>query len=74
MTLNAEVPFDTFSKELGLFGVSFGSIVTKFKCRIATGAFWFKKFVILRHDFFGTDPKLIELNQAMCEVKAGIFA
>ena len=28
MTLNAEVSFDTFGKELGLFGVSFGSLVT----------------------------------------------
>ena len=28
MTLNAEVSFDTFGKELGLSGVSFGSLVT----------------------------------------------
>ena len=28
MTLNAEVSFDNFGKELGLFGVSFGSPVT----------------------------------------------
>ena len=28
MTLNDEVSFDTFGKELGLFGVSFGSLIT----------------------------------------------
>ena len=28
MTLNAEVFFDIFGKELGLFRVSFGSLVT----------------------------------------------
>ena len=28
MTLNSEVSLDTFSKELSLFGVSFGSLVT----------------------------------------------
>ena len=28
MTLNAELPFDTFGKEFGLFGVGFGSLVT----------------------------------------------
>ena len=28
MTLNAEVCFDTFGKELGFFGVRFGSLVT----------------------------------------------
>ena len=28
MTLDAKVSFDTFGKELGLFGVSFGSLVT----------------------------------------------
>ena len=28
MTLNAEVSFDTFGKELGVFVVSFGSLVT----------------------------------------------
>ena len=28
MTLNAEVSFDTFGKELGLFRVCFGSLVT----------------------------------------------
>ena len=36
MTLDAEVSFDTFGKELGLFGVSFGSLITLFKRRIAT--------------------------------------
>ena len=50
MTLNTEVSFDTFGKELGLFRVSFGSLVTYFKCRIATGGL--RKFVILRHDFW----------------------
>ena len=44
MALNAEVSFDTsFRQELGLFGVSFGSLVTKFKRRIATGAFRFEE-------------------------------
>ena len=43
MTLSADVSFDTFGKELGLLEVSFGSLVTKFKCRIATGAFMFKE-------------------------------
>ena len=37
MTLNAEVSFDTFGKELGLLGASLGSFVTWFKHRIATG-------------------------------------
>ena len=62
MTLNAEVSFDTFGKELGLFGVSFGSLIIWFKRRIATGPFGFTKFVILRHDFFGSDSKLMELQ------------
>ena len=46
---NAEVSLDTFGKELGLFGVSFGSLITKFKLR---GPLGLRKFVILRHDFF----------------------
>ena len=36
MTLNAEVSFDAFGKELGLFGVCFGSLVTYFERSIAT--------------------------------------
>ena len=62
MTLNAEVSFDAFGKELGLFRVSFGSIITWFKCRIAKGPFVLRKFVILCHDFFGSDSKLKELQ------------
>ena len=52
MTLNSEVSFDTFCKELDLFGASFGSIITQFKRGITTGAFGFKEIVMLRHDFF----------------------
>ena len=47
MTLNAEVSFDTFGKELGLFGVSFDSLITLFERRIATGAFWFEEICYL---------------------------
>ena len=47
MTLNAKVSFDTFSKELGLFRVSFGSLVTLSKHRIGMGAFRFEEICYL---------------------------
>ena len=62
MTLNAEVSFDTFGNELGLLGASVGSLVTYLERRIALGAFRFKEFVILLHDCFGSDSKLMELQ------------
>ena len=51
MTLDAEVSFDAFGKELGLFGVGLGSLVTLFKRRIATGAFRFKEICYLLRKF-----------------------
>ena len=47
MTLNAKVSFDTFDKELGLFRVSFGSLVTYFEHKIAAGAFRFEEICYL---------------------------
>ena len=47
MTLNAEVSFDIFCKVLGLFRVSFGSLVTYFEHRIAAGAFRFEEICYL---------------------------
>ena len=62
MTLNAEVSLDTFGKELGFLRVSFHSLIAQFKRGIATGPLGLRKFVILRHDFFGSDTKLMELQ------------
>ena len=47
MTLNAEVSFNTFDKELGLFRVSFGGLFTQFQRRIAAGAFRFEEICYL---------------------------
>ena len=62
MTLNAKVSSDTFSKDLGLLRVSSGSLVTLFKCRIATGAFTFEGVSYLMPSFFLSDSKLMELQ------------
>ena len=49
MTLNAEVSFDTFGKELSLLGVSFGSLFLR---SLSVGdSYGLRRFVILRHDF-----------------------
>ena len=47
MTLNAEVSFDAFGKELGLFGFCFGNVNTLFKHKIAMGTFWIEEICYL---------------------------
>ena len=62
MTLNAEVSFDTISKEWGLFRVSFGSLVPNLSIEYLRGPLGLRKFVILRHDCFGSDSKSMEFQ------------
>ena len=60
--LNAEVSFDTLGKELGIFRVSFGSLVSYLSVGYLQGPSGLRKFVILCHDCFGSDSKLMELQ------------
>ena len=62
MTLNAEVSFDAFGKELGLFGVCLAVLLPNLSVGLLRGTFGLRKLVILRHDFFGSDSKLMELQ------------
>ena len=61
MSLNAEVSFDTFCKELGLFGFVLAVLLPNLSVGYLRGPFGSRKFVILRHDVFGSDSKLMEL-------------
>ena len=62
MTLNAKVSFDTFGRELGLFGVSLPVLLPSLSVGWLRGPFGLRKFVILSHDFFGSVSKLMELQ------------